>query len=235
MENLAQYAQIFDIYLSNDQLNQFRIYENLLVEWNQNINLTTIRDPQDIQIRHFLDSLTCSLVTGNLNGRSLIDIGSGAGFPGMPLKILYPQLKLTLVESVKKKTRFLRVLTHELKLDHVIILEERAEVLGQDSAHREQYDWATARAVAGLQVLVEYLLPFCKIDGHVLAQKGENAANETAVASSVIQLLGGGSPSITQIDLPTVTNLHFLIAIPKVSSTPAKYPRRVGVPAKRPL
>lgn len=235
MQNLAIYAQSLGIQLSNNQLNQFKIYENLLLDWNRNINLTAIREPADIQIRHFLDALTCSLVTGGLNGRSLIDVGCGAGFPGMPLKILYPQLNLTLVESVKKKTHFLQALVEALNFEHVTILTDRAEVLGQDPAHREQYDWATARAVADLQVLVEYLLPFCKVGGHALAQKGENAAAETAAASSAIQLLGGTLPTTRQIRLPTVANPHFLITIPKISPTPNKYPRRVGVPAKRPL
>lgn len=235
MENLADSAQIFGIQLSKLQLNQFSIYENLLVDWNRNMNLTAIRDPQEIQIRHFLDALTCSLVTGDLNGRSLIDIGSGAGFPGIPLKILYPQLKLTLVESVKKKTRFLQTLVSEIKLEDVKIVADRAEVLGHNPIHREQYDWAAARAVADLQVLVEYLLPFCKVGGYALAQKGENAVNETAFAAPAIHQLGGSSPTTIQLHLPTVANPHFLITIPKISSTPLKFPRRVGVPSKRPL
>lgn len=235
MEILAKNAAIFGIALNKHQLKQFNIYTDLLLEWNRKINLTAIREPHDIQVRHFLDALTCSLVTGNLNGRSLIDIGSGAGFPGLPLKILYPQLQLTLVESVHKKTRFLQTVAAALNFDDIIILANRAEILGQNPTYREQYDWATARAVADLQVLVEYLLPFCKVGGHALAQKGENAATETAVALPAMHVLGGGNPTTTQVQLPNVTNPHFLIIIPKVAPTPLNYPRRTGMPAKRPL
>ena len=176
LADFVRETAVFGITLSPEQVSQFATYQSLLLDWNQRMNLTAIREPRQIQQRHFLDALTCSLATGVLNGRSLIDVGTGAGFPGLPLKILFPDLRLTLVESVVKKTRFLEAVVAELGLNDVTIVSERAEQLGQDAVHRGQYDWAVARAVAELRVLVEYLLPFCRLGGFVLAQKGANGA-----------------------------------------------------------
>src|SRR5690606_10249262 len=145
---------------------QFATYARLLQSWNEKLNLTAIADEEGIRVRHFLDSLSCATVTGPLDGQSLVDVGTGAGFPGLPLKILYPRLALTLVESVTKKTRFLQEVVAELGLEDVQIVDERAETVGQNRQHREQYDWAVARAVAALPVLAEYLLPLCRMGGH---------------------------------------------------------------------
>lgn len=235
MVNLVQEAAEFGLHLHPPQIEQFSHYQALLREWNQKMNLTAIDDPAGIQIRHFLDSLTCATVTGDLNGQSLIDVGTGAGFPGLPLKILYPDLRLTLVESVTKKTRFLEAVVEALALEGVQILDQRAETLGQRPEFRAQYDWTTGRAVAALRVLVEYLLPFCKIGGHVLAQKGESAQAEAEEARSAIAQLGGGPPTFHPIHLPDREETHYLVVIEKVTATPAAYPRRPGRPAKRPL
>lgn len=235
MEALATAAQQFGVTLQPEQLAQFALYQQLLLEWNERMNLTAIREPEQIQQRHFLDSLTCATVMGGGNGRSLIDVGTGAGFPGLPLKILYPQLRLTLVESVAKKTQFLQAVVTNLGLENVQIHAERVEVLGQMAVHRQQYDWAVARAVAELRVLVEYLLPLCRVGGHVLAQKGENVLNETAVSRSAIHKLGGADPQIHPIQLPGRAETHYLVLIPKITNTPDVYPRRVGVATKRPL
>jgi 16S rRNA (guanine527-N7)-methyltransferase len=162
-------------------------------------------------------------------------VGTGAGFPGLPLKILYPQLHLTLVESVAKKGQFLQAVVDELGLTNVTILAERAEVLGQQPQHRQQYDWAVARAVAELRVLVEYLLPLCCLGGHMLAQKGEGVHEEVASARSAITLLGGAEPKLASITLPGREQPHYLVTILKVREAPEAYPRRVGVPGKRPL
>lgn len=235
MTLLEREAERFGIALTDGQLAQFERYQALLLARNERVNLTAITDAAVIPIRHFLDSLSCATVTGDLTGQSLADIGTGAGFPGIPLKILYPGLHLTLVESVQKKADFLAAVTAELALKNVTIVVERAEAVGQDPLYRERFDWAVARAVAGLPVLVEYLLPLCKVGGGVLAQKGESAAEEVEQATSAVDILGGDEAEIIEIELPGVENKHYLIAIKKVKPTPEKYPRRVGVPGKRPI
>ncbi|MCA9932756.1 MAG: 16S rRNA (guanine(527)-N(7))-methyltransferase RsmG [Anaerolineales bacterium] len=221
--------------LSAEQTAQFARYQALLLEWNQRLNLTAVREPQAIQIRHFLDALSCARVMGEMNGRALIDVGTGAGFPGLPLKILYPDLRLTLVESIAKKAAFLEVVVNELGLTAVTVLPERAEQVGQQPAHREQYDWAVGRAVADLRVLAEYLLPLCRVNGSMLAQKGEAALAEIEVAQTAVATLGGGTPKVHTVQLPRHDRLHYLVVIPKVGLTPSRYPRRTGMPGKRPL
>jgi len=228
-------AAAWNLGLTAVQVAQFERYLALLLAWNERLNLTAVRQPADIQQRHFLDSLSCALVTGDLNGRSLIDVGTGAGFPGLPLKILYPQLRLTLAESVAKKTDFLLVVAAELGFDDVVVVVERAENLGQMPEHREQFDWVAARGVAEMRVLAEYLLPLCRIGGCMLAQKGAGAKTETAVADTAIHTLGGGTPQFTPVHLPGRETPHFLVVVPKVKATPDVYPRRAGVPGKRPL
>lgn len=240
MSRLSQFladeaASRFHLSLSPIQIEQFEAYLALLLAWNERLNLTAVRDPQAIVIRHFLDSLSCAVVTGDLNGRSLIDVGSGAGFPGLPLKILYPELRLTLTDSVAKKTTFLEAVISQLGLTAVVVLAERAETLGQQPAHRQQYEWAAARGVAELRVLAEYLLPLCKIGGHMLAQKGESAERETAVAQTALQTLGGGQARLQTITLPETTTAHVLVVVEKIAETPPSFPRRPGMPAKRPL
>ena len=217
------------------QVAQFAAYEALLLEWNERIALTAIREPRQLRVRHFLDALSCAAATGPLDGQSLIDIGSGAGFPGLPLKILYPDLRLTLVDSVAKKARFLELVAAELGLREVIVVAERAEVLGHDPAHREHYDWATARAVAELRVLAELLLPLCRVGGRVLAQKGGSAAEELSAAAPAIATLGGGASQLIPVQLPETEATHYLVVIDKAATTDARYPRRPGIPAKRPL
>lgn len=221
--------------LSAAQLDSFSAYLALLLDWNQRINLTAVREPEAIQTRHFYDALTCAPVMGPLNSRRLIDVGTGAGFPGLPLKILYPDCQLTLVESVQKKTLFLEAVVAELGLTAVTILAERIERLGQQAAHREQYDWVVARGVAEMRVLAEYCLPLCRLNGHMLAQKGENARTETVNAARAIETCGGGSPVFQEVQLPQKSEPHYLVVIKKIEHTPPPYPRRVGVPAKRPL
>ncbi len=231
--NWINQAEQIGVRLTAVQQEQFSHYLSVLMEWNGRMNLTAVRTPAAIEIRHFLDSLTCAPLMGDLNGMRLIDVGTGAGFPGLPLKILYPEMRLTLVESVGKKTRFLQAVVDELSLPTVTILQERAEALGQQRAHREQYDWAVARAVAALPTLAEYLLPFCKVGGHMLAQKGRKAEKETAVSHHAITLLGGSPPQLHPV---TITDDGTtLILVKKIKRTPTAYPRHIGTPAKTPL
>ncbi|HSM57794.1 MAG TPA: 16S rRNA (guanine(527)-N(7))-methyltransferase RsmG [Candidatus Sulfomarinibacteraceae bacterium] len=232
---LAQDAETWGLTLNETQLQQFVLYRRLLQTWNRRLNLTAVDDDEGIRVRHFLDSLSCATATGDLNGQRLIDVGTGAGFPGLPLKILYPYLHLTLVESVTKKTRFLQAVVEELGLQEVAIIDRRAETVGQQPAHREQYDWAVARAVAALPVLAEYLLPLCRLGGHALAMKGETAPEEVAQATDAVATFGGGAPTLHPVQLPGQPETYYLVLIEKVASTPHKYPRRPGMPAKRPI
>jgi 16S rRNA (guanine527-N7)-methyltransferase len=221
--------------LSASQLAQFERYQELLLVWNQRLNLTAVRDPAAIQVRHFLDSLSAATVTGNLSGQRLVDVGAGAGFPGLPLKILCPDMELTLVESVAKKARFLEAVVEALELAGVHVLVERAENVGRLPGHREGYDWAMARAVAPLPTLVEYLLPLCRAGGRMLAQKGPKAAAELEEASWAIKQLGGGRPELHEVHVPGLDEERAVVVVPKVASTPDRYPRRPGLPGKAPL
>lgn len=236
MENLReQCASLTRISLTDSQLQKFLTYEQLLVEWNEKINLTAIRDVEGIRTKHFLDSLSCELAMRNLPADRVIDVGTGAGFPGIPLKIIHPSMQLTLVESIGKKARFCQLVAQNLQLTQVQVLTTRAEELAHQPAHREVYDWALARAVANLPVLVEYLLPLVRVGGFVLAQKGSTAHPEAQTASKAIQLLGGELENILPVELPGVADPRYLIVIRKVHTTPALYPRQAGLPVKKPI
>ncbi len=236
MDNWIEYAKTrLGITLSKDQQRMFAVYESELQEWSEKINLTAVRDLEGIRIKHFLDSLTCAEVLGDMNGKSLIDIGTGAGFPGIPLKLLYPAMRLVLVDSVGKKVEFCRQITIALGLTSCQSIQARAEELGLSIEHREKYDAATARAVAGLPVLCEYLLPLVKVGGMMLAQKGESAPDELIQAKNAILKLGGKSNELIPVTLPGLEDRRYLIAIRKISPTPTGYPRRTGLPAKKPI
>ncbi|MEA4909179.1 MAG: 16S rRNA (guanine(527)-N(7))-methyltransferase RsmG [Chloroflexi bacterium] len=221
--------------LTSKQIAAFEVYERELCDWNTRFNLTAIRDVTGIRSKHFLDSISCLLAFKDKTPTRLIDIGTGAGFPGIPIKILCPNLRLTLVESVGKKAEFCRHVTTILGLDKVEILQARAEEVGQLPAHREQYDWAVARAVANLPTLMEYLLPLVRVGGAALAQKGENGPAEAHAADHPAHLLGGHLRQLYPVTLPGVAEERYLIVFDKVAATPPKYPRRVGVPLKSPL
>ncbi|MGB7538564.1 MAG: 16S rRNA (guanine(527)-N(7))-methyltransferase RsmG [Anaerolineales bacterium] len=223
------------ISLTENQIRDFERYEESLLEWNRRFNLTSITGREDIRTKHFLDSLSCLKVMPLRPGMRVIDIGTGAGFPGIPLKIAAPEIRLTLVESVRKKADFCRFVTEELQLREVTILNARAEEVGQDPAHREQYHWAVARAVADLCVLAEYLLPLVKVGGFALAQKGANGPAEAHSAAGALHLLGGAVEKVMPVELPGIAEARYLIVIRKQAATPPKYPRRVGAPSKKPL
>lgn len=228
-------CSLIGIHLSQRQVAAFQRYENELLEWNAKYNLTAIRDPEGIRSKHFLDSLTCLLAWRERPPKTLIDIGTGAGFPGIPLKIVCPRLKLTLVDSVGKKLDFCRHVVETLDLEDVTCIQARAEEIGLKEEHRERYDWAVARAVANLPVLVEYLLPLVRVGGAALAQKGASGPQEAHSAQNAIRLLGGHLRQIIPVLLPGVVEERFLVVIDKTGATPPGYPRRVGLPAKRPI
>jgi 16S rRNA (guanine527-N7)-methyltransferase len=236
MDMLVQNTQtLFNVKLSKKQISQLQAYEDELLRVNQQFNLTAVRDQQGVRVKHFLDSFSCMLALREAPPLNLVDIGTGAGFPGIPLKILMPSLRLTLVESVGKKANFCRQIIEMLELDHVQVLQTRAEDLGQDPKHREKYDWAIARAVAAMPILMEYLLPLVRIGGRVLAQKGESGPAEAQSAENAIKLVGGRLRQVTPVHLPGVADERFLVVVDKIVCTPPGYPRRAGIPAKTPL
>lgn len=239
MNRLMAGASRLGIKLTAAQLAAFDLYRHELQAWNKRVNLTAIDDDQGIQIRHFLDSLSCLLAfREERNVRRdlrVIDVGAGAGFPGLPLKIACPGLQLTLLEATGKKVRFLEYLCAQLNLGDVMVVHGRAEELGQDPAHRERYDWAVARAVAEMPILAEYLLPLVRVGGGCLAQKGENAPAEVRGAEQAFSLLGGRLARLLPVELHGLAETRYLVLMDKVAPTPAKYPRRPGMPAKRPI
>jgi len=229
-------AQEFDLFLTDAQLSAFARYSQELIGWNRRVNLTRIVEPGEIAVKHFLDSLSVCLVLPELAGpAAVIDVGSGAGFPGLPLKIARPELELTLLEATAKKTAFLEHLVEVLELSGVSILTARTEEAGHLADHRQRYDVATARAVASLPVLAEYMLPLVKVGGRVIVQKGQDPGAEIRQAAAALEILGGRINQLLPVTVPGLEAARHLIVIEKVTATPAQYPRRPGVPRKRPL
>jgi 16S rRNA (guanine527-N7)-methyltransferase len=222
--------------LTPAQVAAFNLYAAELREWNARFNLTAITDEAGIQVKHFLDSLSLLKALPAGWGRTrLVDVGTGAGFPGLPLKLLCPDLRLTLVEATGKKVTFLQALVEKLRLSGVNVVKARAEEVGQDPAHREQYDLAVARAVAEMPVLAEYLLPLVRLGGLAIAQKGQAAPAEAHAAEGAARKLGGSFSQIIPVELPGIVETRHLVVYTKTAATPPAYPRRPGVPAKSPL
>jgi 16S rRNA (guanine527-N7)-methyltransferase len=253
MELLRDGARSLGLCLTSVHVRAFQTYYHELGAWNLKFNLTTVTRYEEVQIKHFLDSLTCLLalpVPGAAPSAGLpdvvplstaetpllcMDVGTGAGFPGLPLKIMRPTLQMTLLESSHKKVTFLEHMVQCLELKGVEVLWARAEEAGQDAHHRERYDVVVARAVADLAVLVEYCLPLCRKGGRVIAQKGAHIGAEVESAGEAIRVLGGQLRGVKAIQLPGLREPRSLVLIDKVGPTPAKYPRRPGMPHKRPL
>jgi 16S rRNA (guanine527-N7)-methyltransferase len=222
--------------LSTEKIAALRVYETELLDWNQQVNLTAVRDPEGVRVKHFLDSMTILKAwERTLPPERLVDVGTGAGFPGLVLKLFWPITRVTLVESVGKKADFCRHIVQRLGLEQVTILTDRVEEVGQDPEHRQTYDLAVARAVARMPILMEYLLPLVHRNGKVMAMKGEAAPAETHSASQAIHILGGKLQKLVHIELPGVVEERFIVVVDKIARTPEEYPRRIGVPAKHPI
>ena len=239
MKELIEGAGTLGIEFNASQVQQFELYYQELIEWNKKFNLTAITDYSGVQIKHFLDSLTITLALPKEELErpdfNIIDIGTGAGFPGVPLKILFPQLRLVLTEPTAKKTAFLHHIIHRLELAKIEVLNNRAEELAHWPSHREQFALVVSRAVAALPTLVELTLPFCQIGGRFVAQKKGEIDQEMNEAEKAIATLGGKLNQIKKIALDEFDDERYLVIIDKIHPTPGKYPRRPGIPRRRPI
>jgi 16S rRNA (guanine527-N7)-methyltransferase len=238
MEILKSGAQQLGIHLTPQQIEQFEIYYRELVSWNERINLTAITDYDEVQIKHFLDSLT--VISGmrpadRARPIYVIDVGTGAGLPGIALKIVLPQIRLSLLEATTKKTKFLVHLTDKIGFKDVEIVNARAEEAAHDASYREKFDLALCRAVAKLPTLVELALPFCTLGGYLIAQKKGDIENEVLQSQKAIEVLGGVLSEVKPVELEDLKDNRILVVIDKIRPTPPAYPRRPGIPAKRPL
>lgn len=227
------YLKELNIDLSENQLEQFYKYMNILTEGNKVMNLTAITEPKEIIIKHFVDSLT---VLDKIKGEnSIIDVGTGAGFPGIPIKIACPDIKVVLLDSLNKRINFLNEIINKLKLENIKAFHGRAEDYGRDKSHREKYDIAIARAVAPLNVLIEYLMPFVRVNGKCICMKGIKVQEEIENSKRGIQVLGGDKIITDDFLIPNTDIERSIITIEKNKLTDKKYPRKAGTPSKEPL
>lgn len=220
-------------HFSVEQLEQFFAYMNLLIEWNKKMNLTAIVEPNEIILKHFIDSIT--IIKEIDNNSKIIDVGTGAGFPGVPLSIMNPTLKVTLADSLNKRLIFLQEVVNQLGLKNIEIIHARAEELGQDKKYRESFNVATSRAVANLSTLSEYLIPLVKKEGKIISMKAGGAQEEIETAKKAIKILGGKIEGIEEFKLPQTEIERTIILIRKENCTPNRYPRKAGVPSKEPI
>lgn len=223
------------IILTTDQLDQFETYYQILVEWNEKMNLTAITDKADVYLKHFYDSITAAFYFDFTKPVHLCDVGAGAGFPSIPLKIVFPHLEVTIVDSLNKRISFLNHLAKELKLKNVHFIHDRAETFGVNPNYREGFEVVTARAVARMSVLSELCLPLVKVGGHFLAMKAAHAKDELAVGQKAITTLGGMVEKIVTFTLPMEESERNILIIKKETRTPKKYPRKPGTPGKTPI
>jgi len=239
---LVEGAHRLGFTLTQRQIEQFQLYYDLLMDWNSRINLTAITAHDAVQVRHFVDSLTVGAALLSEMGADqppaglkLLDVGTGAGFPGLPLKIVWPKAQVVLADSISKKTTFLKAVSEALGLTGLEVITTRAEELGRSKAHRQQYTAVTARAVAALPVLCEYCLPLVRVGGWMLASKKGDISRELNGALGVTKILGGERPKLHPFILPGEEEERYVVAVRKVRPTPPGYPRRVGVAKSRPL
>ena len=237
MDQFIKDLKEWNIVLSDEQLILFDKYKDLLLEWNEKINLTAITDIDEIYKKHFLDSLSLIKCIDDLGDKEyiLLDMGTGAGFPGIPLKIAFPNLKITLADSLNKRIDFLNVVIDELDLKDIIAIHARAEELAHDEKYREQFDVVVSRAVANLSVLSEYCLPFVKVDGIFVSYKSGNSSEEISASKYAIGMLGGKLINTFDFILPDSDYSRSNVYIKKIKSTEDRFPRKAGTPSKKPL
>lgn len=221
-----------DIELTEKQVKQFYNYMNLLIEWNNKINLTAITEPKEIILKHFVD---CATINKFIDENKVIDIGTGAGFPGIPLKIINEDLEITLADSLNKRIKFLDIVIETLELNKIETIHARAEELAKNKKYRQSYDIVVSRAVAALNVLLEYTTPFIKVGGKVICMKGNNVEEEIKESKNAIKILGTKMLPVEKVVLPDTEITRNIITVEKIKNTPAKYPRKAGTPAKEPL
>lgn len=232
-KKMEELAKEVNIEFSVEQLEKFYRYKELLLEWNEKMNLTAITDPEEIILKHFIDSLT--ILKEIKDNEKVVDVGTGAGFPGIPLSIMNETIKITLVDSLNKRLIFLQNVIDELKLENVKIVHSRAEDFGKNKNYRETFDIAVSRAVANLSTLVEYLIPLIKVNAKCICMKASEADEEIENAKNAIKVLGGAINSIDRFNLPKSDIGRTIIIILKENSTPSKYPRKAGIPSKEPI
>jgi 16S rRNA (guanine527-N7)-methyltransferase len=239
MKRLIEGASKLGIELNARQVKQFELYYQELIEWNRRINLTAVTDYSSVQVKHFLDSLTIALALPEKEIEkpdfNIVDVGTGAGFPGFPLKILFPQPRLVLLEPTTKKITFLQHIVCRLELENVEVLNSRAEEAAHLPLYREQFALVLSRAVALLPTLVELTLPFCRVGGRFIAQKKGEIEQEVNRAKEAVATLGGKLNQIRKIELEEFSDARYLVIIDKICPTPGKYPRRAGLPKRRPI
>lgn len=224
-----------NIKLSEKQVSQFEIYFETLVEWNEKMNLTAITEKEEVYVKHFFDSITAAFYYDFTKDFHICDVGAGAGFPSIPLKICFPHIKVTIVDSLQKRITFLNHLANQLELDGVAFYHDRAELFGQNQKFRDNFDVVIARAVARMSVLSELCLPLCRTNGDFIAMKGPNLREELKDANAAIELLGGELKEVNTFNLPEDNGERNIAIIHKRRKSPKKYPRKPGVPNKTPL
>ena len=225
----------FSIELSEHQLHQFYQYFELLVEWNKVMNLTAITELEDVVTKHFVDSLSLVKAVSDLSDEKILDMGTGAGFPGIPLKIAFPELKITLLDSLNKRINFLNEVIGQLQLGEIQAVHGRAEDYGRDKLYREQYDYCVSRAVTNLSTLSEYCMPYVKIGGAFIPYKSGKIEEELNQAKGAVKLLGGKIEEVVTFVLPKTDVERSFVIVRKTEGTSKKYPRKAGLPSKEPL
>lgn len=222
-----------NVKINEEQAKHFYIYMNLLIEWNEKINLTAITEPEEIILKHFVDSLT--IANQIKKGQSIADIGTGAGFPGIPLKIIFPENEVVLIDSLNKRIKFLEEVINKLNLKNIKAIHARAEEIGHNTNYREHFDVVTSRAVAKLNILMEYMKPLAKVGGRCICLKGPNIQEEVNEAKKAIEILGGNLESVEETALPDSDNKRTIITVLSVKHLPNRFPRKPGTPTNSPL